>query len=73
MLCSLSKNALDHLPKKHADDCLQQLRWRYDRRDLNEAKSDLAAWLSKWSQANLRRQNLSQLGELLTPGACARY
>jgi putative transposase len=43
------RNALDHLPKKHADDCLQELRWLYDRRDLNEAKSDLAAWLSKWS------------------------
>jgi putative transposase len=26
-----------------------KLRWLYDRRDLNEAKSDLAAWLSKWS------------------------
>ena len=31
------------------DDCLQELRWLYDRRDLTEAKADLAAWLSKWS------------------------
>lgn len=27
------RNALDHLPRKHADDCLQELRWLYDRRD----------------------------------------
>jgi transposase-like protein len=43
------RNALDHLPRKHGDDCLQELRWLYDRRDLTEAKADLAAWLSKWS------------------------
>jgi putative transposase len=43
------RNALDHLPRKHADDCLQELRWIYDRRDLAEAKADLAAWLAKWS------------------------
>ena len=43
------RNALDHLPRKHADDCLQELRWLYDRRDLTEAKADLAAWLTKWS------------------------
>ncbi len=43
------RNALDHLPRKHADDCLQELRWLYDRRDLAEAKADLAAWLTKWA------------------------
>lgn len=43
------RNALDHLPRKHGDDCLQELRWLYDRRDLSEAKADLAAWLAKWS------------------------
>lgn len=42
------RNALDHLPRKHADDCLQELRWLYDRRDLAEAKADLATWLAKW-------------------------
>ena len=31
------------------DDCLQELRWLYDRRDLTEARRDLAAWLTKWS------------------------
>src|ERR1700738_4434974 len=31
------------------DDCLQELRWLYDRRDLIEARRDLAAWLAKWS------------------------
>lgn len=43
------RNALDHLPRKHGDDCLQELRWLYDRRDLAEAKADLVAWLAKWS------------------------
>ena len=43
------RNALDHLPRKADDDCLQELRWLYDRRDLAEAKADLAAWLAKWS------------------------
>ncbi|MBB2708925.1 UNVERIFIED_ORG: transposase-like protein [Rhizobium etli] len=28
------RNALDHLPRKHGDDCLQELRWIYDRRDI---------------------------------------
>ena len=32
------RNALDHLPRKYADDCLQELRWLYDRRDLAEAR-----------------------------------
>jgi len=40
--------ALDYLPHKHGDDCLQELRWLYDRRDLGEARSDLSAWLSRW-------------------------
>jgi putative transposase len=42
------RNALDHLPRKLADDCLQELRWIYDRRDLAEVRRDLAAWLAKW-------------------------
>lgn len=43
------RNALDHLPRKADDDCLQELRWIYDRRDLAGAKADLAQWLKKWS------------------------
>jgi transposase-like protein len=43
------RNALDYLPRKHGDDCLQELRWLYDRRDLAEVRADLAAWLAKWS------------------------
>lgn len=42
------RNSLDHLPRKADDDCLQELRWMYDRRDLAEARADLAAWLAKW-------------------------
>ena len=42
------RNALDHLPRKADDDCLMELRWLYDRRDLEEARRDLGAWLKKW-------------------------
>jgi len=42
------RNALDYLPRKADDDCLQELRWIYDRRDLQEANRDLAAWIAKW-------------------------
>jgi len=43
------RNALDYLPRKNADDCLLELRWLYDRRDVNEARQDLVAWLARWS------------------------
>ena len=43
------RNALDYLPRKADDDCLQELRWMYDRRDLSKAQRDLAAWLGRWS------------------------
>jgi transposase-like protein len=42
------RNALDYLPRKADDDCLTELRWLYDRRDLEEARRDLAAWLTRW-------------------------
>jgi len=55
------RNALDYVPRRVDDDCLQELRWLGacpraghrpdpgDRRDLAEARRDLAAWLAKWS------------------------
>jgi transposase-like protein len=43
------RNALDYLPRHGGDDCLTELRWLYDRRDLEEARRDLAAWLAKWA------------------------
>jgi putative transposase len=42
------RNALDYVPRKVDDDCLQELRWFYDRRDLAEARRDIAQWLAKW-------------------------
>jgi putative transposase len=42
------RNALDYLPRKADDDCLQELRWLYDRHDIQEAQRDLAAWIGKW-------------------------
>jgi putative transposase len=42
------RNALDYVPRKVDDDCLKELRWMYDRRDLAEVRCDLAQWLAKW-------------------------
>jgi transposase-like protein len=42
------RNALDYLPRKADDDCLQELRWMYERRDVEEARRDLKQWLEKW-------------------------
>ena len=61
------RNALDYLPRKADDDCRQELRWLYDRRDLKEAQQDLQAWLQRWA---LRYPRLTdwveaQIGETL--------
>jgi putative transposase len=42
------RNAVDHLPRKADDDCLMELRWLYDRRNLEQARADLSSWLQKW-------------------------
>jgi putative transposase len=42
------RNALDYVPRKVDDDCLMELRWFYDRRDIAEVRRDLATWLAKW-------------------------
>lgn len=42
------RNALDYLPRHGDHDCLQELRWIYSRRDVGEARRDLATWLAKW-------------------------
>ena len=44
------RNALDYLPRKGDDDCLQELRWLYARRNVAEAQHDLAAWLARWQR-----------------------
>ena len=44
------RNSLDYLPRKADDDCLTELRWFYERRNVEEARRDLAAWLSKWQR-----------------------
>jgi len=43
------RNALDYLPRRGDDDCMMELRWLYDRHDVQESRRDLAAWLSKWA------------------------
>jgi transposase-like protein len=42
------RNAADHMPRKADSDCLTELRWLYDRWNLQEAREDLMRWLSKW-------------------------
>lgn len=42
------RNALDYLPRRGDHDCLQELRWIFSRRDLEEARRDLSAWINKW-------------------------
>src|SRR6516164_3271690 len=43
------RNALDYLPRRKAnDDCLAELRWFYERRNVEEARRDLTGWLAKW-------------------------
>jgi len=43
------RNALDYLPRKADEGCLQELRWMYERRNGEEARRDLRQWLEKWS------------------------
>lgn len=42
------RNTLDPLPRQADDGCLQELRWMYERRDVEEARRDLKPWLEKW-------------------------
>jgi putative transposase len=62
------RNALDYLPRKADDDCLQELRWLYDRRNLKEAQQDLAAWLKRWESRYRRLTDWAEenIGETLT-------
>lgn len=43
------RNALDYLPRTADRTVLQELRWLYDRHDVNEARHDLTGWLERWS------------------------
>jgi len=58
------RNARDQLPRKADDDCLQELRWMYERRDVEEARrilraaGEMAGKISKlcaWVEATSRR------------------
>jgi len=42
------RNAIDHLSRKVDRECLTELRWLYERRDVEEARRDLASWIQKW-------------------------
>ena len=36
------------MPRKRDDDCPLELRGLHDRRILEEARTDLAGWLTRW-------------------------
>jgi putative transposase len=41
------RNTLDYVPCRVDDDCLQELRWPYDRRHLPDVRREVAQWLAK--------------------------
>jgi putative transposase len=47
------RNALDYVPRKVDDDCLQELRWIYDRRDLAEVRATSRSGLAS-GKASIR-------------------
>src|SRR6201997_5353891 len=57
------RNALDHLLRKLADDCLQELRWIYDRRELIEVRRDIAAWLARWQAKHAKHMKSTNMLE----------
>jgi len=38
----------NHDPKENYANCLTELRWLYERRNVEEARRDLVSWLAKW-------------------------
>jgi putative transposase len=48
------RNALDYVPRRVDDDCLQELRWFYDHRELAEVRRDIAASVAKWQAKYLK-------------------
>jgi putative transposase len=42
------RDALDHIPRSADMECIKELRWLYERRDVNEARADLKSWLERW-------------------------
>lgn len=48
------RNALDYLPRRAQQACLQELRWLYARRNAVEARADLNGWLERWQDKHPR-------------------
>jgi putative transposase len=42
------RDALSHIPRSADGECIKELRWLYERRDVNEARADLKSWLERW-------------------------
>jgi transposase-like protein len=68
------RNTLDCVPRQADDDCLQELRWLYARRNLAEAQHDLTGWLTRWQRkypklTNWVEENIASTLALLSPNA----
>ncbi|MFN7134942.1 MAG: IS256 family transposase, partial [Myxococcales bacterium] len=48
------RNALEYTPRRKDTDALTELRWLYERRNVAEARQDLAAWLQKWQNQHAK-------------------
>ena len=48
------RNVLDCLSPRIHDDCLTELRWLYDRHNLEEARRDLVVWLRMWQDLHFK-------------------
>lgn len=42
------RNAINYFPRKPDPDCMQELRWIYERKNIQEAQADLNIWIKKW-------------------------
>lgn len=68
LLCHFLRNVLAYLPRKADNDCLQEPRWLYDRRNIQDCNRDLAAWIGKrqTKDPKLVTRAESNIGETLT-------
>ena len=57
--CTFLRNALDHIPRKADDDCLQELRWLYDRRNIDEARAGFAEAVPHLISAGLEHRHVA--------------
>ena len=43
------RNAKDYLPRKCNDDCLEDLKFIYEQRSIDDAHKEFKAWVDRWA------------------------